>query len=78
MWERYVGLLMARSNEERLLMGSRMFDAARAMMLASAPANLAPAELRAWLYQRTYGEPLPPWASEQNAARANAPVSPQG
>ena len=34
--------LMARSAEERFLMGVRMFDAARTMALASLPAGLSP------------------------------------
>ncbi|MGA2853852.1 MAG: hypothetical protein ABSE90_06965 [Verrucomicrobiota bacterium] len=51
--------LMARSAEERFLMGVRMFDAARAMALASLPAGLAPEELRRQLFQRLYGQPMP-------------------
>lgn len=51
--------LMARSSEERFLMGVRMFDAARAMALASLPAGLAPDELKRQLFQRLYGQPLP-------------------
>ncbi len=51
--------LMARSAEERFLMGVRMFDAARAMALASLPAGLAPEELKQQLFQRLYGQPLP-------------------
>jgi hypothetical protein len=51
--------LMARSGEERFLMGVRMFDAARAMVLASLPAGLPPEELNRQLFQRLYGQPLP-------------------
>ena len=51
--------LMARSGEERFLMGVRMFDAARAMVLASLPAGLSPEELKRQLFQRIYGYPLP-------------------
>jgi hypothetical protein len=51
--------LMARSAEERFLMGVRMFDAARAMALASLPAGLSAEELRRQLFQRLYGQPLP-------------------
>ena len=51
--------LMARSAEERFLMGVRMFDAARAMVLASLPAGLSPEELRRQLYRRLYNEPAP-------------------
>ena len=51
--------LMARSGEERFLMGVRMFDAARAMTLSSLPAGLSPEELKRQLFQRLYGQPLP-------------------
>jgi len=52
-------MLMARSAEERFLMGIRSFDAARDMVLASLPAGLSPEELKRQLYQRIYGEPAP-------------------
>jgi hypothetical protein len=51
--------LMARSGEERFLMGVRMFDAAREMALASLPAGLSAEELKRELFQRLYGQPLP-------------------
>jgi hypothetical protein len=51
--------LMARSGEERFLMGVRMFDAARDMALASLPAGLSPEESKRQLFQRLYGQPLP-------------------
>jgi hypothetical protein len=51
--------LMARSPEERFLMGVQMFNAAREMVLASLPAGLSPIEIRRLLYERIYGEPLP-------------------
>lgn len=38
--------LLARSGFERLLMGSRMFDAARAMVLASFPIGISEIELK--------------------------------
>lgn len=53
--------IMARSAEERFMMGVRAFDAARAMVLASLPAGLAPDELKRQLFQRIYGQPLPSW-----------------
>ena len=52
--------LMAHSAEERFLMGVHMFDAARAMVLASLPAGLSAEELKRQLFQRLYGQPLPP------------------
>jgi len=51
--------LMARSGEERFLMGVRMFEAAREMALASLPADLSPDELKRRLFQRLYGQPMP-------------------
>jgi hypothetical protein len=50
---------MARSAEERFVMGAHMFDAAREMVLASLPAGLAPEELKRRLFQRLYGQPAP-------------------
>jgi hypothetical protein len=51
--------LMARSPEERFLMGVRMFDAARDMVLASLPKNLPSGELKRRLFERIYGMPAP-------------------
>ena len=51
--------LMARSNEERFIMGVRSFDAARELVLASLPAGLAPMELKRQLFQRLYGQVAP-------------------
>ena len=51
--------IMARSGAERFVMGARMFEAAREMVLASFPADLSESELKRRLYERIYGEPLP-------------------
>ena len=51
--------LMARSGEERFLMGVRMFEATREMALASLPVGLSAEELKRQLFQRLYGQPLP-------------------
>lgn len=51
--------LMARSGAERFVMGTRMFDAARAMVLASLSPALSPSELKRQLFQRLYGQPPP-------------------
>ncbi len=48
--------LMARSGAERVLMGSRMFDATRAIVLASFPPGLSEIETKAKLCERMYGE----------------------
>jgi hypothetical protein len=47
--------LLARSGAERVLMGSRMFDAARAMVLASFPSGLSEIEIKGRLCDRLYG-----------------------
>lgn len=52
--------LMKRSGAERMLMGSRSFDAAREMVIASLPRDLPPAEFKIRLYERIYGK-APDW-----------------
>jgi len=47
--------LLARSGAERVLMGSRMFDAARAMVMASFPPGLDEIEIKRRLCERFYG-----------------------
>jgi hypothetical protein len=51
--------LMERSGSERFVMGVRMFDAARAVVQASLPADLLPEEMKRQLFQRLYGQPAP-------------------
>ena len=51
--------LMALSGEQRLRMGAEMFEAARAMVLASFPKNLEPMQRKRMLYERIYGEKAP-------------------
>ena len=46
--------LLERSGAERLIMGSQMFEAAKAMILASFPKNLTPIEIRLRLCERLY------------------------
>jgi hypothetical protein len=48
--------LMARSGEERFVMGAQMFDSAREMIKASLPPGLSKAEQRRQLFRRIYGE----------------------
>ena len=57
--------LMALSGAERFLMGIRMCDAARRMVLASLPADLPESDRRRLLFERFYGEPLPLQKSNQ-------------
>ncbi|MEP6706962.1 MAG: hypothetical protein ABJC05_05555 [Pyrinomonadaceae bacterium] len=51
-------MIMARSGEERFIMGALMFDAARDIILASLPKELPEAELRSRLFERIYGAPI--------------------
>lgn len=46
--------LLTRSGAERVQMASRMFDAARAMVLASFPPNLSDIEKKVRLCERLY------------------------
>jgi len=48
--------LMERSGAERVLMGSQMFDVAKAMVLASLPKGLTELEIKARLCERLYGD----------------------
>lgn len=50
--------LLARSGTERAQMGSRMFDVARAMVLASFPSNLSEIETKVRLCERLYGDEI--------------------
>jgi len=50
--------LLERSGEERLIMGSRMFDLAKAMILASFPPELTPLEIKERLCERLYGNEI--------------------
>jgi hypothetical protein len=52
--------LMGLTGAERFRMGVQMFDAARRMVLASLPSGLSETELKRLLFERLYGEPLPP------------------
>jgi len=51
----YEQMLMARSNEERFLMGIGMFETARKFVLASLPPDASPRDVRRHLLQRFYG-----------------------
>ncbi len=52
------GKLLARSGSERVLIGSRMFDAARAIVLASFPSGLSEIEVKGRLCERLYGNEI--------------------
>ena len=48
--------MLERSGAERMMMGSRMFEAAKAMILASFPKDLDPLEIKVRLCERLYGD----------------------
>ena len=50
--------IMARSDEERFIMGAQMFDSAREMLKASLPKDLSETEQRRLLFKRIYGKEL--------------------
>ena len=50
--------IMARSGEERFIMGAQMFDSAREMAKASLPRGLSETEQRRQLFKRIYGKEL--------------------
>ncbi len=50
--------IMARSGEERFIMGAQMFDSAREMVKASLPRGLSETEQRRQLFKRIYGKEL--------------------
>lgn len=47
--------IMARTGEERFLMGAQMFESAREMIKASLPRGLSDVERKRELFRRTYG-----------------------
>lgn len=65
----YREMLMARSGEERMMMGALMFDAAREMVIASLPKDLEPMEFKRRLFERIYGIPLEQFLPKDNAER---------
>jgi len=50
--------LLERSGPERILMGSRMFDVAKTIVLASFPEGLPEVEIKARLCERFYGDEI--------------------
>jgi len=48
--------IMARSGEERFVMGAEMFESAREMVKTSLPLGLSQAEERRQFFKRLYGK----------------------
>jgi hypothetical protein len=56
--------IMARSPQERMIMGAQMLDAAIVMIRASFPPGLSETETKHRLFERLYGTGIPsPWAT---------------
>jgi hypothetical protein len=51
-------MIMARSGEERFIMGAQMFESAREMVKASLPTGLSKTEQRRLLFKRIYGKEM--------------------
>lgn len=51
--------IMKLSGAERFVIGARMFESARAIVLASLPRDISEPERKRMLYERFYGERLP-------------------
>jgi hypothetical protein len=56
--KRFQDMIMSVSGEMRFLMGVRMFEAARTMVLASMPPGLSAGEQKVFLLRRFYGSDL--------------------
>ena len=50
--------IMARSGEERFIIGAQMFDSVREMVKASLPRELSQTEQRRLLFKRIYGKEI--------------------
>ena len=58
--------MMKLTGAERFVIGARMFETSRALVLASLPENLSEADLKRVLYERFYGESLPGEAEKKS------------
>jgi len=54
--------IMARSAEERFIMGAQMFAAALAIIHASLPLDLSETERKRRLFERIYSDTPSPWS----------------
>jgi hypothetical protein len=57
--------MMAMSGEERFLVGVGMFEAARTIVLASAPQGMSSSDLRLFLLPRFYGADFTPYLLQE-------------
>lgn len=70
---KFYEMIMARSGEERFMMGIRSFEAARAMVLSSLPRNLSEEELGKKLFERIYGASLEEFLKASSQPNENCP-----
>lgn len=63
--------LMALSGAERVLIGSRMFDSARAILLASLPPGISQLETKRQLCERLYGNEVDVAAFVESLTKLN-------
>jgi hypothetical protein len=69
--KKYREMLLSRSGSERFLMGIRMFDVARTIVLSSFPANLSDIEVKRRLCERFYGDEVDVDAFIEHLKRIN-------
>jgi hypothetical protein len=69
--KKYREMLMSRSNSERFMMGIRMFDVARSIVLSSFPPNLSDLEKKRRLCERFYGDEVDVEAFMTHLAKLN-------
>lgn len=67
-------MLMARSVEDRFMMGVEMFNMAREIIIATLPKDLSPLEFKRQLFARIYGFPLPEEALSQLSSSSSSEV----
>jgi hypothetical protein len=69
--------LLERSGPDRMLMGSRMFDVAKAIVLASFPEGLSDIEIKTRLCERFYGDEIDVSAFEKHLRSVQAAPNPE-
>ena len=75
---RYREMLLARSPSDHVVMACGMLDAARAIMLASLPADCDDVSRRVYLFTRTYGRDFDRTTARKIVARLRQSRDPAG
>jgi hypothetical protein len=68
--------LLALSGSERVIVGSRMFDSARAIVLASLPADISELETKRLLCERLYANEVDVAACVESLKKASEVATP--